>query len=149
MPALWLKDNSVGPLQLGGYKVIVVSYEYVEWEHRSMTKFPKDMEDYEKARPRSPRSDQRYLCLHKADATKKHNGQAYAAIKKLRSRFEGCFVTTDMRLDNSWAELFMPANLITGGEPATRSRPSEAFANGIMEAVTIDDGGESSTSEAR
>ncbi|KAK5701448.1 hypothetical protein LTR97_004261 [Elasticomyces elasticus] len=150
MPALWLKDNSVGPLQLGGYKLVVVSYEYVETgKTEVIPKRPKvtllsgiwNLDGAKKIG--------RYLCLHNADAMKKHNGQAFAAIKKLRSRFEGCFVTTGTPLNNSWADLFMPANLITGGESTTRSRPSEAFANGIMEAVTIDDGGESSTLEAR
>ncbi|KAK3644121.1 hypothetical protein LTR56_004128 [Elasticomyces elasticus] len=86
----------------------------------------------------------RYLCLLKADAMEKHSGQVFAAVKKLRTSFDACFVATGTALEDTWAEFFAPASFMKGCGPATRSRPSEAFANGIME-----DGEETSTLETR
>jgi len=124
MPALHLVDPNTSPFDLGRYRIVVTSYNYVVAEHKRIAKFVEDMESYRQGKnsvvPKRPtvcllsgvwklpgaKPIGRYLVLDEADAIKDRHSRAYAAIKELRESCVCCLPITGSPLDGTWADVF-------------------------------------------
>ncbi|KAF5530049.1 global transactivator [Fusarium mexicanum] len=132
MPAICLVGETLSPLDLYKYKVVVTSYSYVSAEVTRTHNFLIGIQDYKrgvitqppkrpmlvllsgihKQEPRKPMGE--WLILDEAHTIKNHRSRTYHAISSLREQFNACLMMTATPLDNSWTDLYALISMLKG-----------------------------------
>jgi hypothetical protein len=132
MPALCLPGESVSPVDLWKYRVVVTSYSYVAAEVTRTQRFIDGMVNYEQGRAlqppkrpmlvllsgvleqEPPKLVGEWLVLDEAHAIKNSESRTYHAISALRCHFNACLMMTGTPLDNKWDDGYALLSMLRG-----------------------------------
>lgn len=134
MNAAFLTGETISPIDLFMYDVVVTSYSYVASEVTRIDKFHKEMKNKKEnphgrtpKRPNitlltqlladNPRGIGKMLVLDEVHTIKNTESFTYAAISKLRGLFDACIMLTGTPLDNTWEDAFALISLLRGRQP--------------------------------